>query len=291
MIQTMRAGVGTQHPEQIVNFFGSYLTAVGGVLNASGSDNLKVVASDTPDMEVHVSLGRALITQADGLMAYPVWIHTAPEDVAVASNGSGNPRVDTIVAYIDKSETPDPDVDNIAKIARVAGTPSASPVAPDATAIQSAIGGANPYIILADVRVNSGATELASDKITDRRTDAQINLYNPKIQGSKQDWVTLTDGATINIDLAKGNKFRVTIAGNRTFTISNAKAGQTFELRIKQDGTGNRTATFTFTPYTILWQDGVAPVLTPTANKVDKIGFEIMEDGSTIDGTVISQNH
>lgn len=291
MIQTLRAG-GTQHPAEIINALASALIPVGGVRNAPNSTNLQVVASDTPDMDVHVSFGLGFIPQADGLQAFPIWVHTAPEDITIASNGSGNPRIDAIIAYIDKSATPDAQVTNVAKITRVAGTASASPIAPTDEEIQTAIGSANPFIRLADVRVNSGATEITTANITDRREDYQVTLYNPLIQGHKSNWVQLTDGANITVDLRLGNKFYVTIAGNRTFVLANAEAGKTFEIRIKQDATGGRAISSWFgAPYTVLWQDGVTPTLTPTANKVDKFGFEVQADGTTIDGTIISQNH
>lgn len=64
------------------------------------------------------------------------------------------------------------------------------------------------------------------------------------------EWIDLTDGATINIDLALGRKFRVkAMGGNRAFTISNIPTltGFMFLLQIWQDGTGSRTVTSWFT--------------------------------------------
>jgi hypothetical protein len=289
MLQTMRAG-GTEHPEQIVNFFGSTIYASGGVIDREAGA-LLVEEKGTPDMNVVVNQGRAVVPKADGTMAYPVWLHTADEEVAIASNGSGNPRIDAIVLYIDTAETPDAEVTNVAKIARVAGTPNASPTAPDDSAIQTAVGASNPFIVLAEVRVNSGATEIANDKITDVRENAELTLYNGRVISSISPWVQLTDGATIDIDLNTGNRFYVTVGGNREFRLLNAKAGKTFELRVKQDATGGRTYTMFQSPFNnVLWADGITPTPTPTANKVDKYGFEVLADGSSIDGTVISQN-
>lgn len=289
MIKSFRSG-GTQHRAEIMRFIESYLVAVGGVLNRN-STNLKVTQQVTPAMTVLVKQGRGLIPQSNGLQAFPFLIDTTDEVVTIASNGSGNPRIDAIVAYIDMLATPNSGVTNVGKLARVAGAPGASPESPDDSAIASDIGVANPFIRLADVRVNSGVTEIADDKITDKRQDAQLKLYNPKLVGNTQDWVSLIDGASIEVDLSKGNKFDVTIAGNRTFTLENGEAGKTFEIRIKQDGTGSRTWTFDFNPYTITPQDGILPIPTPTANKADKLGFEILGDNATIDLTVISLGH
>lgn len=54
--------------------------------------------------------------------------------------------------------------------------------------------------------------------------------------------VTLTDAATVAVDLSSGLNFTVTLGGNRTMgNPSNTKVGQTGWLRVVQDGTGSRT--------------------------------------------------
>lgn len=59
-------------------------------------------------------------------------------------------------------------------------------------------------------------------------------------------FVDLTDSSTINIDLGNGDnrKFRVTLGGNRTLTVSNPRDGQVFMLRLKNDGTARTPAWF-----------------------------------------------
>lgn len=59
-------------------------------------------------------------------------------------------------------------------------------------------------------------------------------------------WVDLADAATINIDLADGDnrKFRTTLGGNRTFTVSNPRLGQPFTLRLTNDGTARKPTWF-----------------------------------------------
>lgn len=57
--------------------------------------------------------------------------------------------------------------------------------------------------------------------------------------------VALTDGATINTNLALGSYFTVTLAGNRTLANpTNPVDGATYRWRITQDGTGNRTLAY-----------------------------------------------
>ncbi len=56
---------------------------------------------------------------------------------------------------------------------------------------------------------------------------------------------TLTDGATINWDMDDGSSAQATMAGNRTFAApTNLTQGQVYQLRLIQDGTGDRVPTF-----------------------------------------------
>lgn len=56
---------------------------------------------------------------------------------------------------------------------------------------------------------------------------------------------TLTDAATIAVNMALGINFNVTLGGNRTLgNPTNAKPGQSGRIRVMQDGTGGRTLAF-----------------------------------------------
>jgi hypothetical protein len=82
---------------------------------------------------------------------------------------------------------------------------------------------------------------------------------------------TLTDGATIDWDMATQSVAKVTLAGNRTLNApTNGSTGQFCSLLIIQDGTGSRTLTwnavFEFTTDT-------APTLTTTAGLADLFTF------------------
>lgn len=295
ILQSMRSGSGTQHPQEVVNFFNSFLITQGGVENIQNTD-FKVTQKVTPDMNVLIAMGRAIIPTSDRKMAYPVRLYSADYEQAIASNGSGNPRKDAIVLYIDTSVSPNSAIDNVAKLTRVAGTPSASPTAPDDATIQSAVGASNPFIRLANVTVASGATSITDANIEDTRQNAVISLNEPVIKSNTQQYTTLSDGATITLDPRKGSKFQVTLGGNRAIVLATAPnggnwAGKRFVLRVVQDGTGNRSITSWFSGYTLKWADGVAITLTSTASKADKIGFEVLNDGTTIEASIISQNH
>lgn len=114
------------------------------------------------------------------------------------------------------------------------------------------------------------------------------NLRADVLLGNKQ-LGTDTDAATVTFDMSdvtKGNIRTVTLGGNRTLAVSNVQVGQAFILRLKQDGSGNRTVTWFST---ISWPSGVVPTLTTTANKTDVFGF-ICTGSGTYDGFVVDQN-
>jgi hypothetical protein len=95
-----------------------------------------------------------------------------------------------------------------------------------------------------------------------------------------------SDGATVTFNMATSNLHTVTLGGNRTLAVSNVSVGQTFIIRLVQDGTGSRTVTWFST---IKWSGGVAPTLTTTLNKTDVFGFLCTSSGN-YDGFTIDQN-
>lgn len=98
--------------------------------------------------------------------------------------------------------------------------------------------------------------------------------------------ITLTDGATVTVDLSKRGINTVTLGGNRTIAVSGETVGQVFVLRLVQDATGSRTVTWFST---IKWEDNTAPTLTTTANKTDTFVFIVTSAGN-YDGYVLGQN-
>ena len=84
---------------------------------------------------------------------------------------------------------------------------------------------------------------------------------------------TLTDAASIAVDLNDGNNFIVTLGGNRTLeNPSNPTIGQTGQIYVIQDGTGSRTLA-----YGSYWKfsGGTAPTLTTDANAVDLLVYNV----------------
>jgi hypothetical protein len=79
--------------------------------------------------------------------------------------------------------------------------------------------------------------------------------------------VELEDGATIDVDAALANSFRVTLGGNCTLADpTNLHDGQVLYLRIQQDGTGSRTLSF---GGMYMFEGGVAPTLSTAAGAMD----------------------
>ncbi len=80
--------------------------------------------------------------------------------------------------------------------------------------------------------------------------------------------VSLTDAATIAVDASLGNRFRVTLGGNRTLgNPSNPSDGQQLIFELIQDATGGRTLSLD-TAFA-LGTDITAVTLSIAANKRD----------------------
>lgn len=91
--------------------------------------------------------------------------------------------------------------------------------------------------------------------------------------------VALTDASTIAVDASTGNSFTLTLitTGRVMGAPSNLAAGQTFILRVKQDGTGGRTLTWNSV---YKWPGGTAPTATSAANAIDIISCST--DGTSV---------
>lgn len=274
-IYTLRSG-GTAHPEESLLQLLADLVLEGGVKDLSSTDNhFKVTQNTTPNMSVNINQGRAIIRH--GLTAYPVR-SDATENRMIGNNTSGNTRIDAVVLYIDLGASPNSQSSNVAKISVVQGTPSSSPVPPSDSAIQTAIGGSNPFLRLAHVTVANNASSIVNANIEDRRTKVKtIHNLNP---------TTTTYSSSITIDVGRNNDHSITLTGNMTISgFVNFTVDVPFVVRLIQDGTGGRTVTW---PSNIDWFGGV-PTLTTTANRKDAFLF-IPRSNGRFEGYVVGQN-
>lgn len=124
---------------------------------------------------------------------------------------------------------------------------------------------------------------LGTAAVDDRATTAQVQagtaskVVEPDKLIASAAPQTLTDGATVAWDMSLGYNAKVTIAGNRTLTVSNPVLGMTYCLGVIQDGTGSRAMTW---PSSFDWGTTGAPTLTTTASKRDRIAL-FCTDAST----------
>jgi hypothetical protein len=147
----------------------------------------QVVPNGTPNMTVLVNPGSGRISTgtAPANYGYLIAHDTVAGELVTIATASASPRIDYIVAYIDKSVVGSTsgtyvnNTNNVLKFASVAGTPAGSPVVPTVAQIQAAIGATNPYSIYAQVAVGASVTAITTPNITDTRTMATISAIAP----------------------------------------------------------------------------------------------------------------
>lgn len=121
---------------------------------------------------------------------------------------------------------------------------------------------------------------LGTGATLDETTAAQYrNNTADKLLSTDQVWtaaeeVTLTDAATIAVDMDTFINAVVTLGGNRALgNPTNEKVGQSGLIRVVQDGTGSRTLSFG-TDYE--FAGGTAPTLTTTASAEDLLFYKVL---------------
>jgi hypothetical protein len=119
-------------------------------------------------------------------------------------------------------------------------------------------------------------------------TAAQVGALS--VTGGGEDTISalgnVTGTATANI--ASGNVITATMTGNTTWTFSGATNGVscTFTLRLSQDGTGGRTATW---PGSVSWAGGTAPTPSTAASALNVYIFQSLDGGTTWLGSLIQE--
>jgi hypothetical protein len=87
-------------------------------------------------------------------------------------------------------------------------------------------------------------------------------LTTPVVTGYTETAPSITNSSTaVTLSLSSGTVLSYTLTGNCTFTMPTATSGTSFIVKLIQDGTGSRTATFTG----VKWPGGTAPTITTTA--------------------------
>lgn len=145
-------------------------TFIGNVLTGQQV----VQNSPSANLSVRVSEGIIRIPYSD--YAYVGWSEGYTL-VAVTTPDVSNPRIDRVIAYIDRSLSMTPsDVNNpgMLKYIAVAGTPNAVPSAPADGAVDTAVNN-NPWTELAKLAVSANDTSIVTGDITDTRTMVDLS--------------------------------------------------------------------------------------------------------------------
>lgn len=121
-------------------------------------------------MSVDIAVGDGLLLRPSGDYGFWGWT-TATENVAVTAANPTNPRIDTVVAWIDTNVTTTGSANspNALKFQVMAGTPAGSPTAMADATIQSTLGAAVAWIKLATLLVPAGSSSVVNANISDVR--------------------------------------------------------------------------------------------------------------------------
>lgn len=202
--------------------YSAFENAMFGSCVATASD---YVATAGTGMNVSLSTGNGLISTGTGFARRIA--SDAVNTIAITADAS-TARIDAIVAYIDNSVTPTTSVvdntNDVLKFTAVAGTAAATPSAPSAATIQSAIGAGNPYMVLWEVTIPANATALTSATFTDRRViaspDTAISGLRAAIVAQR---TTLFEGnqqgnTTLSDDWANYDEIEIAFSSNSSGT-------------------------------------------------------------------------
>ena len=114
--------------------------------------------------------------------------------------------------------------------------------------------------------VGTTDTQTLTNKTLTAPTIATPVLTNPTITAYLETAPAIVNSSTTQtISLASGTVLSYTLTGNCTFTMPTATSGTSFIVKLIQDGTGGRTATFTPVTGTVKYPGGTAPTITTTA--------------------------
>jgi len=127
----------------------------------------------------------------------------------------------------------------------------------------------------------AGTVELATQAEVNAGTDTTRVPTPATLQAKLYSTQTLTDGATVNWNLALGAMATVTLGDNRTLANpTNLVAGASYILIITQDGTGGRTLAF---GSAYKFPGGTDPTLSTAGGAVDIVAF--LCDGTSLYGS------
>lgn len=174
------------------DWYGTIGTILAKGFTGEVFEGLAVVAQGSPGMSVKVQPGTAMVASGTAPAAQNYLLRhdtAAGIDLTVPTANGSNPRLDVVVGYYKVSviDAVAPNNPGALQFAYVAGLPASTPAEPNATAIQAAVGAGNPYIILGRVSVATGATQVTTPNIIDRRSMAGAVLAPGSVKASSID--------------------------------------------------------------------------------------------------------
>ena len=115
--------------------------------------------------------------------------------------------------------------------------------------------------------------------VAEFRADSAAKLLASDVAWDSADTVTITYASTVALDFATFINAAITLTGNITFNApTNATLGKKGRIRITQDGTGSRTATFNSA---FKFANG-SKTLTTTAGASDYLYYDVVDTGLVV---------
>ena len=145
-------------------------TFIGNVLTG------QQVVENSPSANLNVRVSEGIIRIPYSDYAYVGWSEGYTL-VPITTPDVSNPRIDRVVAYVDRSLSMSPsDINNpgMLKYIAVAGTPNAVPSAPSDPSVDTAVSN-NPWTELARVAVSANDSSIITADITDTRTMVDLS--------------------------------------------------------------------------------------------------------------------
>lgn len=199
-----------------------------GVVDLEGGDAL-VTELDTPSTGVQVAKGTIYVENSSWIpnsnepRFYQV-VGDEIEELEVSTNSSGDERIDLIAQKIDKITPPNDEATNVGPLVVIEGTPGAGEPSVPAN-----------HEVIAALNLPDGYDTVDNSMIEDRRR--QTYLETKDINGGFTE-IADTPNITIDLSTTRIRKFRIgPLAGNRNFTLDNAKEGEAVYVVFINDGT------------------------------------------------------
>jgi hypothetical protein len=143
---------------------------------------------------------------------------------------------------------------------------------------------------LADARTPTAHASTHASAGSDPLTPSSIGATSVNGGGKETVKTVTTSGAAPTIDLADGNVQLLTLTADAAIALAGSTSGVacSLSLYLKQDGAGGHAVTW---PAGVRWPNGVAPSLSPGANKIDLVVLETLDGGLTWFGALAGADY